>query len=106
VAEKTAALVVEDIHKRFGDLEVLKGVSLTANEHDVISIIGSSGSGKSTFLRCINLLEIPDSGRVEVAGEEIQMRVCRRTLGGRTAQAGRPHPLRVAWSSKLNLCPT
>jgi len=73
VAEKTPALVVEDIHKRFGELEVLKGISLTANEHDVISIIGSSGSGKSTFLRCINLLEIPDSGRIEVAGEEIAM---------------------------------
>ena len=59
-----AALVAEDIHKGFGPLEVLKGVSLTAHEHDVISILGSSGSGKSTFLRCINLLETPDAGRV------------------------------------------
>ena len=52
-----AALVAEDIHKSFGSLEVLKGISVTANEHDVISILGSSGSGKSTLLRCINLLE-------------------------------------------------
>ncbi|MEE8189663.1 MAG: ATP-binding cassette domain-containing protein [Kiloniellales bacterium] len=67
------ALVCEDIHKSFGSLEVLKGVSLTAHEHDVISILGSSGSGKSTLLRCINLLEIPDSGRVSVRGELIRM---------------------------------
>ena len=57
-----AAIVVEDLHKRFGQLEVLKGVSLVAHEGDVISMIGSSGSGKSTFLRCINLLETPDEG--------------------------------------------
>lgn len=67
------ALVVEDIHKRFGDLEVLKGLSLSAIEGDVISMIGSSGSGKSTFLRCINFLETPDSGRVIVDGEEVQV---------------------------------
>ncbi len=68
-----AALVVEDIHKRFGDLEVLRGVSLEAREGDVISIIGASGSGKSTFLRCINLLETPDRGRIILKGEEIRV---------------------------------
>jgi len=68
-----AALVAEDIHKRFGPLEVLKGISLTANERDVIAVLGSSGSGKSTFLRCINLLEIPDAGNVYVHGELIRM---------------------------------
>lgn len=68
------ALVVKDIHKSFGSHEVLKGISLTANDGDVISIIGSSGSGKSTFLRCINLLETPNSGKVIVNGEEIRMR--------------------------------
>ncbi len=67
------ALVCEDVHKSFGTLEVLKGVSLTANEGDVIAMLGSSGSGKSTFLRCINLLEIPDAGRVTVGGELIRM---------------------------------
>jgi ABC-type histidine transport system ATPase subunit len=67
------ALVVEDIHKSFGALEVLKGVSVTAHERDVIAILGSSGSGKSTFLRCINLLEMPDKGRVSVKGELIEM---------------------------------
>ena len=68
------ALAVENMRKRFGALEVLKGVSLTAHEGDVISILGASGSGKSTFLRCINLLETPDEGVVTVAGETLQMR--------------------------------
>ena len=62
-----------DIHKRFGTNEVLKGVSLQAHAGDVISIIGSSGSGKSTFLRCINLLERPNQGRIVVAGEPLNL---------------------------------
>ena len=74
MSDKKPALAVRDIHKKFGNLEVLKGIDLWAKEHDVISIIGSSGSGKSTFLRCINLLEIPDSGVIEVDGERIEMR--------------------------------
>ena len=77
-AEPGAALRVDDLYKRFGDLEVLKGVSLTACEHDVIAILGASGSGKSTLLRCINLLEAPDAGEVHVGGELIRMRVDRR----------------------------
>jgi len=70
---QTLKLQVEDIHKRFGFNDVLKGVSLTAHAGDVISIIGSSGSGKSTFLRCINLLEKPHQGRILVAGEELKL---------------------------------
>ena len=66
-------LSVEDLHKRYGDHEVLKGVSLATEAGDVVSIIGSSGSGKSTFLRCINFLEQPDAGRITVAGEEIRL---------------------------------
>lgn len=65
------ALVATDIYKSFGTLEVLKGVSLSANEGDVISIIGSSGSGKSTFLRCVNFLETPDHGTVALGDDEI-----------------------------------
>ncbi len=68
------ALVAEDIHKSFGSVEVLKGISLTARDGDVISIIGSSGSGKSTFLRCLNLLESPDRGRIHLAGEELVLK--------------------------------
>jgi len=74
VSEPAQALVVEDLHKRFGSVEVLKGVSLSAREHEVISILGSSGSGKSTLLRCINLLEVPNAGQVWVHGELIRMR--------------------------------
>ncbi|KAB2678821.1 ABC transporter ATP-binding protein [Brucella tritici] len=68
------AISVVDLHKRFGDLEVLKGVSLKAREGDVIAIIGGSGSGKSTFLRCINMLELPTSGAVTIHGETIAMK--------------------------------
>ena len=68
-----SAIVVEDLYKNFGQLEVLKGISMSADEHDVVSILGSSGSGKSTFLRCINLLETPTSGKVYVRGELIEM---------------------------------
>ena len=69
-----AALEVVDLHKSFGNVEVLRGVSLSAHKGDVISILGASGSGKSTFLRCINLLEIPTAGDVYVAGEKIRMK--------------------------------
>ncbi|TCT11143.1 ABC transporter ATP-binding protein [Paralcaligenes ureilyticus] len=65
-------LRVESIYKSYGDQEVLKGVSLAANRGDVISIVGSSGSGKSTFLRCINFLESPNSGRVFILNEELK----------------------------------
>ena len=65
-------LTVENLHKKFGKHEVLKGVSLKASAGDVISIIGSSGSGKSTFLRCINFLEQPSAGKITVDGEQIQ----------------------------------
>ena len=71
MTNRAAALLAEDIHKNFGTLEVLKGITLSAEDGDVISIIGSSGSGKSTFLRCINFLETPDKGRVVVGGEEV-----------------------------------
>lgn len=67
------ALQVDDLHKRFGPVEVLKGVSLRAEKGDVIALIGSSGSGKSTCLRCINLLETPNAGAVRVNGELIRM---------------------------------
>lgn len=72
------ALKVENLHKSFGDLEVLRGVSLTAHQGDVISLIGSSGSGKSTLLRCINLLETPNAGKVWLNGELVEMAVNRK----------------------------
>ena len=71
------ALVAEDIHKSFGAIEVLKGISVTARKGDVIAMLGASGSGKSTFLRCINLLEQPDRGRIVVADEELRLKPTR-----------------------------
>ncbi len=67
-------LEAKDIHKSFGQLEVLKGISLEACRHDVISILGSSGSGKSTFLRCLNFLESPTEGEVALCGDTIRTR--------------------------------
>jgi len=78
--DATPAVSVQDLRKRFGALEVLKGVSLEAREGDVISILGASGSGKSTFLRCINMLEVPDSGEIRIGGEEIRLRRSRRGM--------------------------
>lgn len=68
------AIRIEDLHKSFGAHEVLKGVSLTAREGDVVAIIGGSGSGKSTMLRCINFLETPSAGIIEIGGERVAMR--------------------------------
>lgn len=71
---ETTAVHVQNLYKSYGSLEVLKGVSLDAHDGDVISIIGSSGSGKSTFLRCINLLELPSAGEITIAGEAVKFK--------------------------------
>lgn len=74
MSQPPIALDLQDIHKSYGSLEVLKGVSLTAYDGDVISILGSSGSGKSTLLRCINLLENPTQGKIILGQEELQLK--------------------------------
>lgn len=74
MSNQQPALELVDIHKAYGDLEVLKGISLSAQHGDVISILGSSGSGKSTLLRCINLLEQPNQGRIHIGGEELLLK--------------------------------
>jgi polar amino acid transport system ATP-binding protein len=68
------AIDVQDLHKYFGDNEVLKGIDFTVEAGQVVCVIGPSGSGKSTLLRCINRLEEPTSGAIFVAGEEITHR--------------------------------
>jgi polar amino acid transport system ATP-binding protein len=70
----TKALSVQGLHKSFDGLEVLKGIDLEVDQHEVIGLIGASGSGKSTFLRCVNLLEPVDRGRILIEGEEITAR--------------------------------
>ncbi len=73
-ATRPEAIRIDGLRKSFGSIEVLKGVSLRACEGDVVAIIGGSGSGKSTMLRCINFLETPTSGRIVIGGEEIALR--------------------------------
>ena len=97
MADGPPALVARDVHKRFGSLEVLKGISITAHEGDVIAIMGSSGSGKSTFLRCVNLLETPDEGQVLVHGELIRMKRNRR------GEAVPERAIAVAKAAAMNL---
>ena len=75
---RPVTLSVSDIHKSFGSLDVLKGITLQARQGDVISILGASGSGKSTLLRCINLLETPDAG---LAANPRQIERLRSRLG-------------------------
>jgi polar amino acid transport system ATP-binding protein len=70
----TPTLELEEVHKSFGKLEVLRGIDLSLAEHEVVCLIGASGSGKSTLLRCVNLLEPIDAGRVLVHGEDVTAR--------------------------------
>jgi polar amino acid transport system ATP-binding protein len=75
-----------NVHKKFGNLHVLKGVSAQINKGEVIAIIGSSGSGKSTFLRCLNLLEVPNEGNIFIDGTDIvnrttDLNLIRRDVG-------------------------
>ena len=77
MAQATPALEIRNLHKRYGEQEILKGISLTARDGDVISILGSSGSGKSTLLRCINLLENPHQGEILVAGESLKLKAAK-----------------------------
>jgi polar amino acid transport system ATP-binding protein len=80
------ALRVEEVHKSFDQLAVLRGIDLALAEHEVVCLIGASGSGKSTLLRCVNLLEPIDAGRISVHGQEITGRgvnvnIVRRGIG-------------------------
>ncbi|WP_415901176.1 ABC transporter ATP-binding protein [Neptuniibacter sp. QD29_5] len=74
MADAKLALEIQDLHKSYGSLEVIKGISLQAEVGDVISILGSSGSGKSTFLRCLNLLESPSAGSISFASEPLKLK--------------------------------
>jgi len=69
-----SSLSITNLHKRFGEREVLRGVSLTAQRGDVIAIVGSSGSGKSTLLRCLNLLERPHEGSFTLGAETLALK--------------------------------
>ncbi|TDK43136.1 ABC transporter ATP-binding protein [Antarcticimicrobium luteum] len=72
MADATPVIEIRDLHKSYGELEVLKGVDITAHKGDVVSLIGSSGSGKSTLLRCANLLEDSQQGDILFKGEPVK----------------------------------
>jgi polar amino acid transport system ATP-binding protein len=74
MSESAVVMRAEDVHKRFGRLEVLKGVSMEVQKGETICVIGPSGSGKTTFIRCVNHLEKIDGGRIEVNGHLIGYR--------------------------------
>jgi polar amino acid transport system ATP-binding protein len=80
-ADRDVVVRVDKLHKHFGDLEVLKGIDMEVRKGEVIVIFGRSGSGKSTLLRCVNFLEDPTSGSIEVAG--IKLEGGNRTRGKR-----------------------
>ena len=82
-------LCLEGVHKRFGNLHVLRGVDLDVGKGQVVCVIGPSGSGKSTLLRCINLLEPPEQGRITLEGKEI--------TGGRAAEGASGLGVPMKW---------
>jgi octopine/nopaline transport system ATP-binding protein len=86
------AIEVRGLRKSFGPVEVLKGIDLIAREGEVLSILGSSGSGKSTMLRCINMLETPDAGEIVVAGEKIALKA---DAGGKSRVVDRRQVQRI-----------
>ncbi|OCP24789.1 MULTISPECIES: ATP-binding cassette domain-containing protein [unclassified Ensifer] len=74
IASTTPVVSVRNLRKSFGALEVLKGISFDAQGGEVISVLGSSGSGKSTMLRCVNMLEVPTEGEIRIEGEAIRLK--------------------------------
>ena len=98
------ALDLQDIHKSYGSLEVLKGVSLTAYDGDVISILGSSGSGKSTLLRCINLLEKPTSGKIIVGQETLKLKSHKGELVAADNKQLENYAQKLALCFKISIC--
>jgi len=87
LASDRAMIELEDLHKHFGSLHVLKGINLSVSAGEVVCIIGPSGSGKSTLLRCVNYLEVPERGRIRIDGKIAY----RDEIGG----AFRPHSNRA-----------
>lgn len=86
LATAPASVTITDLHKSYGDVEVLKGINVKVAPGEVVCLIGPSGSGKSTLLRCVNLLETPNRGSIEVAGHTVtdpnlDINAMRRTVG-------------------------
>ncbi len=103
MADNAIPLVVRDLHKSFNDVPVLEGLSLEAHEGDVISLIGASGSGKSTFLRCMNLLEIPNAGDIVVHGESVAFRPGAASASRPTGNRWNASVRSCRWSSRASI---
>ncbi|MDR6955121.1 ABC-type histidine transport system ATPase subunit [Ancylobacter sp. 3268] len=95
-AVATASLRAENVHKTLGTHPVLRGVSLAAYPHEVISVLGASGSGKSTLLRCLNLLEVPDSGDIWFRNEKLDIRPAAGRDGARIGDARQARRVRAS----------
>ncbi len=94
----------KDVHKRFGHLHVLRGISMSVEKGQVCVVIGPSGSGKSTFLRCLNHLERIDAGHIAIDGEPVgtgQSMACCGRIARATSRACAP---KSAWSSSASIC--
>ena len=91
----TAVVRIEDLHKSFGDTDVLRGVNLEVRRGEVVVVLGPSGSGKSTMLRCVNLLETPTGGRIFFEDTEITAQEDRHQQGARPWWA---------WCSRASTC--
>ena len=86
-----ALLEVNDLKKSFGSLQVLKGISFSMEKGETLSIIGPSGGGKTTLLRCLNFLEIPDGGKIAVSGETLFDAADEKTLSEKEIRRNRLH---------------
>ena len=95
---------VEDLYKSFGDLEVVKGVSLSLEQGKKLSILGPSGSGKSTILRCINYLEEPTKGHIYLDGQLVGKKWSRAAMCGCLRKSLPPNEPRWVWYFKISIC--
>ena len=93
-----------EVHKRFGSLEVLKGITMSVERGQVVCLLGPSGSGKSTFLRCINHLEQIDAGMIRVDGETVGYREKNGKLYELRERRSPPSAARSAWCSSGSTC--
>ena len=100
MSERDVIVRVEGLHKSFGHLEVLKGVDMELHKGEVVVIFGRSGSGKSTLLRCVNFLEDPTEGTIEVAGMRLAAATAPGASGSRSASSG----CMSAWCSSSSTC--
>ena len=102
------AIEIHDLHKSFGDHQVLKGVDFEVGRGEVVCVIGPSGSGKSTLLRCVNLLEEPTSGTIRVSGTEVTDPDCSTTTppSMKTTRSATSRAKDISWVTTIMVMPS